>query len=64
MLLNWAARFVDGDVGWRGDPAAAALESGQAILESCVVGLARCFHDYAAVDLRVGMLRPACGSAP
>ena len=52
--LNYAALFVDGDVGYLGDPAAATLASGQAMLESCVAGLARFFHDYAAVKLRVG----------
>ncbi len=56
--LTWAALFVGGDVGYLGDPAAATLEAGQAMLESCVAALALFYRDYAAVKLRAGM--PVC----
>lgn len=52
--LQWAAIFAAGDIGYVGDPAAATVEVGKAILEDTVAALARFFADYAAADLRVG----------
>ena len=50
----WAAIFVPGDVGYVGDPAAATRESGEAMTEASVAGLAQFFADFASAQLRVG----------
>lgn len=50
----WAAIFAPGDVGYVGDPAAATRESGAAMLEHCIDGLAQFFSDFASAQLRVG----------
>ena len=50
----WAAIFVPGDVGYVGDPAAATRESGAAMVEHCIDGLAQFFADFASAQLRVG----------
>jgi creatinine amidohydrolase len=52
--LQYAAIFADGDPGYVGDPAAATVEVGQAVLEESVAALARFFADYAAAALRTG----------
>lgn len=51
----WAAIFAAGDVGYVGDPAAATPESGAAMTEVIVAGLARFYADYASAQLRVGV---------
>jgi creatinine amidohydrolase/Fe(II)-dependent formamide hydrolase-like protein len=50
----WAAIFGQGDVGYVGDPAAATVEAGRAMMDSVVEGLARFYADFAAAQLRVG----------
>lgn len=50
----WAPIFAAGDVGYVGDPAAATKESGAAMLEAVVAGLAAFYADFAAAQLRVG----------
>jgi creatinine amidohydrolase len=50
----WGAIFVAGDVGYVGDPAAATVESGAAILDATVTSLAKFFADFAGAQLRVG----------
>ncbi|HEX5325444.1 MAG TPA: creatininase family protein, partial [Acetobacteraceae bacterium] len=50
----WAPIFVAGDVGYVGDPAAATVDSGMAILEATATALAKFFADFATAQLRVG----------
>ena len=50
----WAAIFAEGDVGYVGDPAAATKESGQAMLDKVVAGLAGFYAAFATAQLRVG----------
>lgn len=55
---NYAAIFADGDCGYRGDPAAATLENGQAMLEATVAGLAEFYGAFARMGLKSGTDRP------
>jgi len=52
--LVWAAVFAAGDVGYAGDPAAATVAAGEALLDKTVAGLAALFTEFAAAELRVG----------
>lgn len=51
---TYAALFPAGDPGYYGDPAAATLEAGEALLEATVAPLARFFATFAAAKLKVG----------
>lgn len=51
---TYAALFPAEDPGYYGDPAAATLEAGEALLEATVNGLARFYATFAAARLRVG----------
>ena len=50
----WAAIFAAGDVGYVGDPAAATVAAGTALIEATVAALAQFFADFAGAQLRVG----------
>lgn len=51
---TYAALFPAGDPGYYGDPAAATLEAGEALLEATIAGLARFLETFAAAKLKVG----------
>ena len=51
----YAALFPANDPGYYGDPAAATLQAGEALLESTVAGLARFYATFAAAKLKVGV---------
>lgn len=51
---SYAALFPAGDPGYHGDPAAATLASGQAMLEITVQALARFYGVFATARLKVG----------
>lgn len=50
----YAALFPAGDAGYKGDPAAATLEAGEALLEATVAGLATFMGAFAGARLKVG----------
>ena len=50
----YAALFAAGDPGYHGDPAAATVEAGEALLERTVDSLAGFFTKFAAATLKVG----------
>ena len=50
----YAALFAAGDPGYSGDPGVSTLETGEALLESTVAGLARFLPVFAAAKLKVG----------
>ena len=52
--LSYAALFPAGDPGYSGDPAAATVAAGEAMLEATVAGLAAFYPRFAAARLRVG----------
>jgi len=52
--MIYAALFAAGDPGYYGDPAAATVEAGEALLERTVQGLAGFFTKFAAANLKVG----------
>ena len=52
--LSYAALFPAGDPGYSGDPAAATVASGEAMLEATVAGLAAFYPRFAAARLKVG----------
>jgi creatinine amidohydrolase len=54
----FAPIFAAGDVGYRGDPAAATLENGKRLLDATVAGLAAFYGAYARVGLKAGTDRP------
>ena len=51
---TYAALFPAGDPGYAGDPAAATLEAGEALLEATVAGLARFLAVFGHARLKVG----------
>jgi creatinine amidohydrolase len=51
---SYAALFPAGDPGYYGDPAAATLEAGEALLEATVAGLATFLETFASAKLKVG----------
>ena len=51
---TYAALFAAGDPGYSGDPAAATLATGEALLENTVAGLARFLPVFAEAKLKVG----------
>lgn len=50
----WASIFAAGDVGYVGDPAAATLASGEAMIEAVVGSLAQFYADFASAQMRAG----------
>ena len=50
----YAALFPAGDPGYKGDPAAATLEAGEAMLEATIEGLATFLGAFAGAKLKVG----------
>jgi creatinine amidohydrolase len=52
---GWPPIFQSDDCGYWGDPSAASLEVGEAMLEATVSALARFYVDFAQADLRVGL---------
>ena len=55
---TYAALFPAGDPGYYGDPAAATLAAGEALLEATVAGLARFLPVFAGARLKVGPAGP------
>ena len=51
---TYAALFPFGDAGYYGDPGAATLEAGEALLEATVAGLAGFLETFAQAKLKVG----------
>ena len=51
---TYAALFPAGDPGYTGDPAAATVEAGEAMLEATIEGLARFLDAFAKARLKVG----------
>ncbi|WP_180902710.1 creatininase family protein [Martelella soudanensis] len=54
---GWAAIFHADDCGYYGDPAAATIENGEAILEVTIAALARFLEAFARAPLRLGVAR-------
>ena len=54
MGVSYAALFPAGDPGYSGDPAAATLAAGEAMLEATVAGLARFLAVFGTARLKVG----------
>jgi creatinine amidohydrolase len=54
----FAPIFAAGDVGYRGDPAAATLENGRRMLDVTVAGLAAFYGAFARVGLKAGTDAP------
>ena len=54
MGATYAALFPAGDPGYAGDPAAATVEAGDALLEATVAGLARFLGVFGQARLKVG----------
>ncbi len=52
---GWAAIFHADDCGYYGDPGAATAETGAAVLEVTVAGLARFLEKFAQTPLRLGI---------
>jgi creatinine amidohydrolase len=51
---TYAALFPEEDPGYYGDPAAATLEAGEALLEATIAGLATFLETFAGAKLKVG----------
>lgn len=54
---RWPPVFQADDCGYYGDPGAAKAETGLALVEATVAGLARFIADFARMPLRVGIAR-------
>lgn len=54
---RWPPIFHADDCGYYGDPGAAKVETGLALLDATVAGLARFVADFARTPLRVGIAR-------
>ena len=51
---TYAALFPAGDPGYTGDPAAATLDAGEAMLEATIAGLTTFLAAFATAKLKVG----------